>query len=269
LLVPLAMSHRSNSCAFGAVVALLSVQVACSAALPASASRPHRQETAPLPPICRVTGLPIALARHVFVPAGVESRANHHGFEVRFAAARSRCVAIDWPSRSENLDAAYCPTAPGSVEASAVSGAETMRALQSISSGDSRLVLRIVTHDEPHTLMGFAHESGESVFERPFPAPSGQVGGGQSPAGLVPFGDERFLLLWAEGDLEGRRLRAQPVTGWGDPVGAALELSTADMSVIGRASAAIASNGEGLVAYLASRGDEFDMFVAPVACDNR
>lgn len=197
----------------------------------------------------------------------MQERGAH--FDIRFATAKSQCLVTQWPSTPNEPHDAACHHANTSATASAVSGSETMLASASVIRNASRLVLGIVTYDMPHADFGLASAGREQVVERPFRAPRGTDVGSQTSPELVPIGGERFLLVWVEGGVEGHQLRAQSVIGWGDSAGPAIDLSTADVSVIGRPSAAVASNGDGMVAYIASAGEEFDLFGTPIACSTR
>ncbi|HXN31144.1 MAG TPA: hypothetical protein VN894_04755 [Polyangiaceae bacterium] len=187
-------------------------------------------------------------------------------FDIRFATAKSQCLVMQWPSTSNEPHDAACPDANTSVTTSAASGSETMLAYESVTRSASRLVLGIVTYDMPHADFGFASAGREQVVERPFRGPRGAGVGSQASPDLVPIGGQRFLLVWVEGGVEGHQVRAQSVAGWGDSVGPAIDLSTPDVSVIGRPTAAVAPNGDGLVAYIASAGEEFDLFGTPISC---
>jgi hypothetical protein len=130
-----------------------------------------------------------------------------------------------------------------------------------------RVTLGVVVYDAPRTIFGFALEGRRHVIERTFEAPARVVrSGGETNPALVPIAGERFLLTWVDGDIESHQLHAQVVAGWGTPVGAAIDLSPGDASVIGRPSAAVSADGHGIVAFLASNGHGFDVLATPVAC---
>jgi hypothetical protein len=234
-----------------------------------SATPPRVLSAAPGPvgaPVCRVTSPAKVLARRVFVPGGVEASAQDGGFSVRFAAAASRCVAVDWPSASERQQPASCPTRGARTATRENSAEETMLAWESHDAKEPHITLGVVTYDAPHAFFGVGIEGRRHVVERTFHAPAADRGNGEAMPEIAPIGHDRFLLAWVEGDVESHRLRAQSVVGWGDPLGAAVDLSPAEVSVIGRPSLVVAPTGDGLVTYVASMNGEFDVFATPIAC---
>jgi hypothetical protein len=219
-----------------------------------------------------VTGSPTILARRAYVPGGVEVLPDPSSppsrFTVRFATRRARCSSVDWPGSDHSPVAAPCPAKPNDQEpVVARTEHETLRVMPSTGEGGTeRVILGASVFDAPRAPFGHAHAGRETIAKREFAAPSGGPGGGLRAPALIAIGEERFLLLWVEGGTEGHVLRGQPVTGWVDAQGPALELSPREMSVIGRPSAAVAPDGEGLVAFLASTNGEFDVLATPVRC---
>jgi hypothetical protein len=245
-----------------AVAALSLASAACSSV----SAEPPRAPAGPVgPAACHPTGKTKVLARKVFVPAGVEASAQDGGFSVRYAAAASRCVVVDWESSSSPRSAS-CP-APGGRTATRENDAdETMLAWESHDEPEPHITLGVVTYDAPHAYFGIAVEGKKRIEERTFFAPgSSRDGGGMAPA-LAPIGHDRFLLAWVDGNVESHQLRAQSVVGWGDPLGAPMVLSPSDASVIGRPSVVVAPTGYGLVTYVASTDGEFDVLATPIAC---
>jgi hypothetical protein len=246
-----------------AVAALSLASAACSSL----SAEPPRAPTAPVgPAACHATGKVKVLARRVFVPAGVEATAQDGGFSVRYAAAASRCVAVDWDSSSERPRSASCPT-PGPRTATRENAAdETMFAWESHDEPEPHITLGVVTYDAPHSFFGVGIEGKKRIVERTFFAPGSSRDSGQMAPELAPIGHDRFLLAWVEGNVESHQLRAQSVVGWGDPLGAPMVLSPEDASVIGRPSVVVAPTGHGLVTYVASIDGEFDVLATPIAC---
>jgi hypothetical protein len=127
------------------------------------------------------------------------------------------------------------------------------------------IALGVVTYDAPRAFFGHGIEGSRRVVQRTFHAPEASAEGETAPE-LAPIGHDRFLPAWVEGDVESHQLRAQSVVGWGDPLGAAMDLSPAEASVIGRPSLVVAPTGDGLVTYVASMDGEFDVLATPIAC---
>lgn len=246
-----------------AAAALSFASVACSSAM-AEAPRSPAAPVGAAP--CHATGKARVVARKVFVPGGVETRAQDGRFSVRFATAASRCVAVAWPSDVEHPKPASCPT-PGARTATRENASdETMLAWESHDALEPRVTLGVVTYDTPQALFGVAIEGKRKVVERTFFAPGASRDAGQMAPDLAPIGHDRFLLAWVDGNVESHQLRAQSVVGWGDPLGAPMVLSPSDVSVIGRPSVAVEPGGYGLVTYVASIDGEFDVLATPIAC---
>jgi hypothetical protein len=215
---------------------------------------------------CHATSRANVLARRVFVPGSVEASEQHGSFSVRFATAASRCVAVEWPSPFEGPRPASCPLPGAHTTARADSSDETMLAWESHDTERPHITLGVVTYDAPHAFFGVGIEGKRNVVERTFYAPGASLGHGEMAPELTPIGQDRFLLAWVEGNVEGNKLRAQSVVGWGDPLGPSMVLSPEDASVIGRPSVVVSATGNGLVTYLASIDGEFDVLATPIAC---
>jgi hypothetical protein len=253
--------------ALAAAPAALSLAALANAGCSASVEAPR---TAPGPTgaaACHVTGRPAVLARRVFVPGGVEVTDQGGSLSVRFATARSRCVAVDWPS-AQAAQPSACPVPGARTAQRANEDDETMLAWESTDATNphiERIELGVVTYDTPQTVFGFPGGGKRRVVERPFYTPESGRDSETAPA-LAPIGRDRFLLAWVEGNVESNSLRAQSVVGWGDPVGPAMVLSPSDATVIGQPSVAVAPSGYGVVTYIASVQGEFDVLATPVAC---
>jgi hypothetical protein len=250
--------------ALAAAPAALSLAALANAGCSASVEAPR---TAPGPTgaaACHVTGGPAVLARRVFVPGGVQVSDEGGSLSVRFATARSRCVAVDWPSASPASPTA-CPVPGARTAERANQDDETMLAWESTDTASPHIELGVVTYDTPQTVFGFATGGRRRVVERPFYTAESGRDSETAPA-LAPIGHDRFLLAWVDGNVETNRLRAQSVVGWGDPLGPAMVLSPSDATVIGQPSVAVAPTGYGVVTYIAAVQGEFDVLATPIAC---
>jgi hypothetical protein len=218
---------------------------------------------------CHLAGPLQTVASGVYVPAGVEASVEGEQVSIRFARRKGRCESVHalavWSHFASDEGSAECPSQHRDVVAT--SEGETLLAKESRDdAGSPRIDLSVVVHDVPSLLFGFVGRDRSRVVERAFEPPEGGRVGGQRSPGLVSLPGERFLLMWVEGDSYGRQLRAQPVAGWGAAAGPVFDVSPPDASVIGAASAAMAKDGRGEVAFLASRGNGFDVLAAPIAC---
>jgi hypothetical protein len=222
------------------------------------------------PSPCKAAGPAQLVAPGVFVPAGVEARLENGEATVQFALHATRCaearLSVDGWRRSDD-GLGECPAKQHDVVAT--SDGETMLARQSQDATLPRVTLGVVVYDAPRAVFGFAVEGRSHVVERTFEAPAGVHGSGETNPALVPIRGERFLLTWVDGDVESHRLHGQVVAGWGKPVGAALDLSPGDVSVVGRPSVVVGADGRGIVAFLASNGHGFDALATPIACESK
>jgi hypothetical protein len=98
------------------------------------------------------------------------------------------------------------------------------------------------------------------------PPPGGPGGNAMSP-GLAALPGGRFLLVWTEGPVSQQRVRGVTLTLAGQPIGEALEISTKGVNS-GQAQAAVAASARarGVVAFLQTSRDGFEVAVTPIAC---
>jgi hypothetical protein len=232
---------------------------ACSTATTTTAPRvgAAAATTDASPSMCRVTGRPTVLAKHVFVPRGVEALAHEGGFEVRFATAAAHCRSVQWPLYSVDAQEALCPgdhaaayEATAEVDVKGVSRSPRLTGL---------LGITVTTPSKGRD------EAGHALDHSPVRVLPDRLADA-AMAGRTTIGGGRFLRLVVDGDYESHRLRAQVVADSGDAMGRTFDVSLPEDAVIGAPSAAIDTNGEGVIAYLASRGDEFYTLATPVAC---
>jgi hypothetical protein len=88
--------------------------------------------------------------------------------------------------------------------------------------------------------------------------------GAMSPA-LVALGDGRFLLVWTDGPTSAHAVRAITLSSEARPLGPPIRLSDEGTNA-GQAQAATNAQGQGVVAFLQSRGASFEVAATPIAC---
>lgn len=247
----------------GALLGLSLASAACSSVAP-----PTRPIAAPSTgaAVCHATSGAKVLARRVFVPGGVQASEQDGAFSVRFAADHAHCAAVDWASGTQRIEAQSCPAPAERTASRADEGDETMLAWESHDGPEPHIALGAVTYDVPRAFFGFGIAGDRHVVAHRFHVPVSIAAGGETAPQLAPIGHDRFLLAWVDGDTESHQLRAQSVVGWGEPLGAPMVLSPADVSVIGKPSVVVAPTGYGLVTYVASIEGEFDVLATPIAC---
>lgn len=75
------------------------------------------------------------------------------------------------------------------------------------------------------------------------------------------------LFTWVVENPDGHELHASAVTSLGAAIGPALAISPSDVSVIGRTSTVVGSDGRGIVSYFCSGDDGVNVRVTPFACE--
>jgi hypothetical protein len=237
-------------------------------------------------PVCRLAGAPVVVSAKAYlkpyVPDGVIAVVQDDRIEAVFSSRGEygrQCVAVDVRTLEPRPPGGHAEHEAcrrlGHVDpiVSATSDAETMLAWDSLREDLAGLFVGVVTYDLPTPLPGMASPKigamgrpRARVASHPFALPSGGLAGSAGHPGLAEIGHERFLLTWTQGTVEQSQLRAQPIAGWGDAIGPALEVAPDDVSTIGPASAAFDPEGTGAVAYLAATGDHVDVMASLVEC---
>ena len=98
-----------------------------------------------------------------------------------------------------------------------------------------------------------------------FVPPGGSTGAQTMSPGLTALSGSRFLLVWTEGPMSGHGVRAQTLSAEGAPLGASLVVS-ADGTNAGGGQAAVNASGQGVIAFLESRGDAFEVAATSIEC---
>jgi hypothetical protein len=269
-----------------ALLSILSATTAACASVNADAN-PHVAFAVDAgEPVCRLAGAPVVLSAKSylkpFVPDGVIAVVQDDRIEAVFTARGEygrQCVAVDVRTLEPRPPGGRAEHEAcrrlGHVDpiVSATSEAETMLAWDSLREDAAGVFVGVVTYDLPALLPGTAGPNLPAmgrpqarVASHLFSLPSGGLAGAASHPGLADISHERFLLSWTQGTVEQSQLRAQPVAGWGDPIGPALDVAPPDVSPIGSASAAFGAEGLGAVAYLAAAGDHVDVMANLVDC---
>jgi hypothetical protein len=120
--------------------------------------------------------------------------------------------------------------------------------------------------DEPWRVRTVGYKVGDTpgaatTFAPPAGGPGEQT---MSPA-VVAVPGKRFMLVWTEGAQSRHDVRALTLGENGAPIGASLVIS-AEGSNAGQAQVAIAPSGRGVVAYLESTDDGFQVAATPIDC---
>jgi hypothetical protein len=83
--------------------------------------------------------------------------------------------------------------------------------------------------------------------------------------GLAAIPGRRFLLVWTEGPTSRHDVRALTLSADGAILGAPLNISSEGVNA-GQGQASVTASGKGLVAFLESIDDGFQVLAAPIAC---
>jgi hypothetical protein len=98
-----------------------------------------------------------------------------------------------------------------------------------------------------------------------FTPPAGGKGDQAMSPGLAAIPGRRFLLVWTEGPTSRHDVRALTLSADGAILGAPLNISSEGVNA-GQGQASVTASGKGLVAFLESIDDGFQVLAAPIAC---
>jgi len=120
--------------------------------------------------------------------------------------------------------------------------------------------------DEPWRLRWTRFDAGDTPSApETFSPPAGGKGQQAMSPSLTALAGNRFLLVWTEGPASGHDVRALTLGPDGKAVGTPLVLSNAGVNA-GQAQAAVTRGGQGVVAFLESGGDGYEVVATPIAC---
>jgi hypothetical protein len=120
--------------------------------------------------------------------------------------------------------------------------------------------------DEPWHLRWVRFKTGTQPREPATftPPPGGKGDQAMSPS-LTAISGGRVLLVWTEGPQSGHEVRAQTLSPDGTPLGAPL-VASSEGSNAGAGQAAMNGNGQGVIAFLQSRSDGFEVAATAIDC---
>jgi hypothetical protein len=98
-----------------------------------------------------------------------------------------------------------------------------------------------------------------------FTPPAGGKGDQAMSPGLAAIPGRRFLLVWTEGPTSRHDVRALTLSADGAILGAPMNISSEGVNA-GQGQASVTASGKGLVAFLESIDDGFQVLAAPIAC---
>jgi hypothetical protein len=119
--------------------------------------------------------------------------------------------------------------------------------------------------DEPWHLRWARFKAGTAPRPATFAPPPGGKGDQAMSPGLTALSGGRFLLVWTEGPQSGHEVRAQTLSPEGTPLGPPL-VASAEGSNAGAGQAATNGNGQGVIAFLQSRADGFEVAASAIDC---
>lgn len=120
--------------------------------------------------------------------------------------------------------------------------------------------------DDPWRLRWVRFKVGEAPGEPgTFTPPAGGKGEQAMSPGLTAVPGGRFLLVWTEGPATRHDVRALTLSREGQPIGKPLDISRRSVNA-GQGQAAVNTSRQGLVAFLESSGDGFQVVATPIAC---
>jgi hypothetical protein len=119
--------------------------------------------------------------------------------------------------------------------------------------------------DEPWHLRWARFKTGAAPQPSNFTPPPGGKGDQAMSPGITALSGGRFLLVWTEGPQSGHEVRAQTLSPDGTPLGAPL-VASAEGSNAGAGQAATNGSGQGIIAFLQSRSDAFEVAATAIDC---
>jgi hypothetical protein len=120
--------------------------------------------------------------------------------------------------------------------------------------------------DEPWRLRWVRFKAGSPPGQAAtFVPPAGGKGEQAMSPGLTSVSGGRFLLVWTEGPTSGHDVRALTLSSEGRPLGGPLVVSSEGTNA-GQGQAAVNANGQGVIAFLESRGESFEVAATSIAC---
>jgi hypothetical protein len=120
--------------------------------------------------------------------------------------------------------------------------------------------------DDPWRLRWTRFDAGSAPSTpETFVPPAGGKGEQAMSPSLTALPGGRFLFVWTEGPASGHDVRALTLGPDGKAVGAPLVISTPGVNA-GQGQAAVTSRGPGVVAFLESGGNGYQVVATPIAC---
>jgi hypothetical protein len=250
-----------------AVIALVVFAgTACTRARASIGARPAASASASqTPALCRSGGEAQVIADNVWASHVTVKTRPEGNFEVSVVDVEP-CLTVAVARNGVALGGpvlGHCPPTSASDAATATNGTETYTArAEQWETEPPHLVLGVFTWEWPHAYAGHAQEGQRRVVERVFAPPPGGAHNGETMPALAPFGRDRFLLAWVEGD----DVRALPLAQWAQPIGEAFYVSPPEARVVAHPSVAFAPDGVGLVAFLARTRTGSHVLATPIYC---
>jgi hypothetical protein len=122
------------------------------------------------------------------------------------------------------------------------------------------------SQDEPWRLRWLHFKAGSPPGEpTTFVPPAGGKGEQAMSPALSALPGGRFLLVWTEGPASGHEVRALTLSSEARPLGGPIVVSSESTNA-GQGQAAVNASGQGVIAFLESRGDAFEVAATSIAC---
>jgi hypothetical protein len=119
---------------------------------------------------------------------------------------------------------------------------------------------------DPWRLRWVRFKAGEAASEpNTFTPPAGGKGEQAMSPGLAAIPGRRLLLIWTEGPTSRHDVRGLTLSEDGTTIGAPMNISSEGVNA-GQGQAGVTANGKGLVAFLESTDDGFQVLATPISC---
>jgi hypothetical protein len=235
--------------------------VGCASAPPPQAAK---AAIAPRPPpSCRIMGEPFVVAPNVYLGDVYAATRKDGGFDVVVLDGVDPCLSVGIDLAGDHLGTTLvkCPQGLGDGRSSASNGTATYVARETQDRGHDALALGVVTYTDGSSLAGVSYPAQQRVVEH-LMVP-GTHESMRDPV-LASYGGDGFALAW----VQGHKIRVQPIEGWAQLVGTAVDVSPPTTGELGPPALVFDGHGGGLVAFAAPSEHGLDVVATPIACTN-
>ncbi len=101
-----------------------------------------------------------------------------------------------------------------------------------------------------------------------FSVPPGGLGSQVMSPAIIGLAGGSFLFVWTEGPTSTHQVRAQIIGPAGTPIGEAITISPEGINA-GQPQGVVLGEGQGVIAFLAAKGNGYEAVASPIKCSDR